>query len=81
MVVVGDTSYLWENGNLWTLLHLKYPRHIYAGDGGDGSKSRSFGKDGKDQLIEVPCGTVVYDGETGEFMCDITNHGEEVIFP
>ena len=75
----GGHIILRGNSNLWTLLHLKYSRHIYAGDGGDGSKSRSFGKDGKDQLIEVPCGTVVYDGETGEFMCDITNHGEEVI--
>jgi GTP-binding protein len=41
--------------------------------------SRSFGKEGEDKTIEVPCGTVVYDAETGEFICDITNDGEEVV--
>lgn len=65
--------------NHWTLIHLKYARHIYAGDGGDGSQSRSFGKEGEDKVIEVPCGTVVYDAETGEFICDITHDGEEVV--
>jgi len=75
----GGHIILRGNSNLWTLLHLNYSRHIDAGDGGDGSKSRSFGKDGKDQTIDVPCGTVVYDGETGEFLCDITNEGDEVI--
>jgi GTP-binding protein len=65
--------------NYWTLIHLKYARHIYAGDGEQGSGSRSFGKDGFDKTIEVPCGTVVYDAETGEFLCDITDEGQEVI--
>jgi len=65
--------------NYWTLIHLKYARHIYAGDGGGGSQSRSFGKDGEDKTIEVPCGTVVYDAETGDFICDITEDGEEVV--
>jgi GTPase len=65
--------------NYWTLIHLKYARHIYAGDGEQGSGSRSFGKDGIDKIIEVPCGTVVYDAETGEFLCDITDEGQEVI--
>jgi len=65
--------------NYWTLIHLKYARHIYAGDGEQGSGSRSFGKDGFDKIIEVPCGTVVYDAETGEFLCDITDEGQEVI--
>ncbi len=63
----------------WTLIHLKYARHIHAGDGEGGSQSRSFGKEGEDKTIEVPCGTVVYDAETGEFICDITNDGEEVV--
>lgn len=63
----------------WTLIHLKYARHIHAGDGEGGSLSRSFGKEGEDKTIEVPCGTVVYDAETGEFICDITNDGEEVV--
>ena len=63
----------------WTLIHLKYARHVHAGDGEGGSLSRSFGKEGEDKTIEVPCGTVVYDAETGEFLCDITEDGEEVI--
>jgi GTP-binding protein len=65
--------------NYWTLIHLKYARHIFATDGGGGSGSRSFGKDGEDQIIEVPCGTVAHDAETGEFICDVTEDGQEVI--
>ena len=65
--------------NHWTLIHLKYARHIHAGDGESGGLSRSFGKEGDDNTIEVPCGTVVYDAETGEFLCDIKEDGEEVI--
>jgi GTP-binding protein len=65
--------------NHWTLIHLKYARHINAGDGGGGSQSRSFGKEGEDKTIEVPCGTVVYDAETGDYICDITEDGQEVI--
>ena len=64
----GGHIILRANKNLWTLIHLKYARHIYAGDGGGGSASRSFGKDGEDRVIEVPCGTVLYDAETGEFL-------------
>ena len=68
--------------NHWTLIHLKYARHIHAEDGDGGSRSRSFGKEGSDKTIEVPCGTVVYDAETGDFLCDITEDGQEVIlFP
>jgi len=65
--------------NHWTLIHLKYARHIHAGDGESGGLSRSFGKEGEDKTIEVPCGTVVYNAETGEFLCDIKEDGEEVI--
>lgn len=65
--------------NHWTLIHLKYARHIHAGDGESGSLSRSFGKEGDDKIIEVPCGTVVYDAETGEFICDIKEDGEEIV--
>ncbi|MDD3079304.1 MAG: GTPase ObgE [Paludibacter sp.] len=75
----GGHIILRGNKNYWTLIHLKYARHIWAGDGGDGSGSRSFGKDGEDKTIEVPCGTVVYNAETGEFLCDITEDGQEVI--
>ncbi len=63
----------------WTLLHLRYARHIFAGHGGSGSGSRSYGKDGEDKIITVPCGTVAYDAETGEFLCDVTNDGQEVV--
>ncbi|GAE82519.1 GTP-binding protein Obg [Bacteroides reticulotermitis JCM 10512] len=50
-----------------------------AGHGESGSKNRSFGKDGVDKVIEVPCGTVVYNAETGEYLCDVTDDGQEVI--
>ncbi|MDD4428570.1 MAG: GTPase ObgE [Paludibacter sp.] len=75
----GGHIILRGNKNYWTLIHLKYARHVYAGDGEQGSSSRSFGKDGTDRFIEVPCGTVVYDAETGAFLCDITEDGQEVI--
>ena len=75
----GGHIILRGNRNLWTLLHLKYQKHIFATDGGKGGASRSFGKDGEDKIIEVPCGTVVYNGDTGEFMCEIKEHQEEII--
>lgn len=75
----GGHIILRGNKNYWTLIHLKYARHIYAGDGDQGSSSRSFGKEGEDRVIEVPCGTVLYDAETGEFMGDITEDGQEMI--
>ncbi len=75
----GGHIILRANKNYWTLIHLKYARHVYAGDGEGGSGSRSFGKDGVDKLIEVPCGTVVYDAETGECLGDITEDGQEMI--
>lgn len=75
----GGSVILHGNRNLWTLLHLKYQKHIMATDGGKGGQSRSFGKDGEDKIIEVPCGTVVYDGETGEFICEVKEHGERVV--
>lgn len=75
----GGHIILKGNKNYWTLLHLKYAKHIFAGDGGDGGASRSFGKDGFDKIVEVPCGTVVYDADTGEFLCDVTEDQQEVI--
>ena len=75
----GGHIILRGNRNLWTLLHLKYQKHIFATDGGSGGPSRSFGKDGEDKIIEVPCGTVVYNGDTGEFMCEVKEHQEEII--
>ncbi|MBI1317271.1 GTPase ObgE [bacterium] len=67
------------NSNLWTLLHLRYTRHIKAGQGGSGSKQESTGRSGEDRIIEVPLGTVARDGETQEFLLEITEHGEERI--
>ena len=75
----GGHIILRGNRNYWTLLHLRYDRHILAGHGESGSKNRSFGKDGQDKVIEVPCGTVVYNAETGQYLCDVTEHGQEVM--
>ncbi len=74
----GGHIILQANRNLWTLLHLKYQKHILATDGGKGGDSRSFGKQGEDRVIEVPCGTVVYDGDTGQFLCEVKEHGERI---
>ena len=75
----GGHIYLRGNRNYWTLLHLKYERHIMATNGESGSAKRSTGKDGEDRTIEVPCGTVVYDAETGEYICDVTEDGQVVM--
>ena len=74
----GGHVYLKGNHNLWTLIHLKYTRHIFATDGQAGSENQSTGRDGEDRTIEVPCGTAVYDAETGKFLCDDTEHGQVV---
>ena len=66
------------NAQMWTLLPLKYNRHMFAGNGQSGTGGRSFGKDGNDVIIDVPCGTVVFDAETGDFLCEVNNDGEEV---
>ena len=75
----GGHVILRGNRNYWTLLHLKYERHVFAEHGGNGSKNKSFGKDGADKVIEVPCGTVVYNAETGEYICDVTSDGQVVL--
>lgn len=67
------------NKNLWTLLHLKYKRHIKTKHGEDGSSSRSTGAEGEDVYVEVPLGTIAKDGETGEVLFEITEDGEEQI--
>ena len=73
----GGHVILRGNKNMWTLLPLKYRRHVFAGNGQSGSGGRSFGKDGDDQIIEVPCGTVVFDADSGEFLCEVTDDGQE----
>lgn len=75
----GGHIILRGNRNYWTLLHLRYQRHVFAENGGNGSRNRSSGKDGADKIIEVPCGTVVYNAETGEYLCDVTEDGQEII--
>ena len=67
------------NENLWTLLHLKFKKHVQAGHGEHGSASRSTGADGKDEYIDVPLGTVIKDAETDAVLFEITEHGEEKI--
>jgi GTPase len=64
------------NSQMWTLLHLKYKRHIKASHGASGGKQCSFGASGEDRIIEVPLGTVLRDAETGEFMMEITHDQE-----
>ena len=75
----GGSVILKGNRNYWTLLHLKFERHAFAENGGNGGSNKCFGKDGNDVVIEVPCGTVAYDAESGEYLCDITDDGQEVV--
>ncbi len=75
----GGNIYLRGNHNYWTLLHLRYQRHIFAEHGGNGGKDKCHGTDGKDVYIDVPCGTVVYNAETGKFVCDVTYDGQVVM--
>src|SRR3989339_1976446 len=75
----GGHVILKGNEQLWTLLHLKYQKHIFAGNGVSGSGALSTGADGEDVVIEVPLGTVVKDGETGDEIMEITEHDEEKI--
>ena len=75
----GGHVYLRGNRNYWTLLHLRFDRHIFAGHGGNGGKSGSTGAKGEDRYIDVPCGTVVYNADTGEYICDVKRDGEVVM--
>ncbi|MDE6485779.1 MAG: GTPase ObgE [Duncaniella sp.] len=74
----GGHIILRGNSHMWTLLPLKYRRHIFAGNGQSGSAGRSFGKDGEDVVVEVPCGTVVFDADTGEYLTEVTDDGQEI---
>lgn len=67
------------NAQLWTLLHLKYRKHVMAGDGGAGGATLKSGKTGRDEILEVPLGTIAKDAETGEVLFEITKDGEEKI--
>lgn len=72
----GGHIYLRGNSQLWTLIHLKYARHIFAGHGEHGSKNRSTGSDGRDEIIQVPIGTVAINTDSGEKICEITEHDQ-----
>ncbi|HRD40021.1 MAG TPA: GTPase ObgE [Bacteroidia bacterium] len=75
----GGHIILRGNKQLWTLIHLKYRKHVIAEEGQNGSSANSFGKQGKDEILEVPLGTVARDAETGEIEFEITEDGQEVI--
>ncbi len=75
----GGSIILRGNHNYWTLLHLKYQRHFFAEHGGNGGRDKCHGTNGKNIYIDVPCGTVVYDAETGKYVCDVTYDGQEVL--
>ncbi|HJI19017.1 GTPase ObgE [Alistipes sp.] len=72
IVLEGDSQY-------WTLIHLKYQRHQFAEDGGNGSGARSSGKDARDIVIPVPLGTVARNAETGETVGEVTEQGERLV--
>jgi GTP-binding protein len=74
----GGHVSLRANRNLWTLLHLKHERHVFAESGESGSAKQSTGRDGADRIVEVPCGTAAYDAETGAYICDVTEDGQVV---
>ena len=76
----GGHIILVGNEQLWTLLHLKYRKHIYAKNGEGGQGDNKTGAFGEDIILEVPIGTVAKDAETGETLFEITSHGEEKIF-
>lgn len=74
----GGHIILRGNRHMWTLLPLRYRRHIFATDGQSGGENRSHGSDGQDQIVEVPVGTAVFDAESGDFLCEITEDGQEI---
>ncbi len=73
----GGHIVMQANPQLWTLLHLKYRKHIRAGHGENGSGSRSTGAQGTDEVVEVPLGTVARDAETGQVIAEVTAEGEQ----
>lgn len=75
----GGHIILKGNKQMWTLLHLKYRKHVHAANGQGGQENRKTGASGKDIILEVPLGTVAKDAETGEFLFEITQEGQKVI--
>jgi GTPase len=75
----GGHIILRGNSQHWTLLHLKYKKHVIAEEGKNGEGGRRKGRDGKDVILEVPLGTVAKDAETMEVLFEITEDAQEVI--
>jgi GTPase len=75
----GGHVILRGNAQLWTLLHLKYRKHVIASNGTGGAAQNMTGADGKDEILEVPLGTVAKHAETGEIICEINDDGQEFI--
>jgi GTP-binding protein len=67
------------NSNMWTLLHLRYTKHLIAGDGEVGGSNQRSGHAGKDVFIEVPLGTIIRDEESGEVVCEVTEEGQQYV--
>tara|TARA_B000000557_G_scaffold264322_1_gene269306 strand:+ start:883 stop:1881 length:999 start_codon:yes stop_codon:yes gene_type:complete len=74
----GNIVFL-SDKNLWTLFHFKFQKHFKAENGGDGSKSRSSGSNGKDEIIRVPVGTLVKDSDTNQILYESINDGDKKI--
>ena len=75
----GGHIILRGNQQLWTLLHLKYTKHIFAENGQNGGENLMTGAQGKDVYIDVPLGTVAKDAETGEVESEVTEHNQEIV--
>ncbi len=75
----GGSIILKGNKQLWTLLHLKYTKHIYAKDGAGGTGDNSTGANGPDIIVEVPLGTIAKNPETEEKIIEITEHGQQIV--
>ena len=75
----GGSIILRGNSQFWTLIHLKYQRHIFAGNGEPGSGARCTGKNGNDVILDVPLGTVAKDAESGQVLCEITEDGQQAV--
>jgi GTPase len=75
----GGHVILKGNSQQWTLLHLKYRKHVIATDGNPGEEQDRTGAEGKDEIIDVPIGTIARHADSGEFICEITHHDQEII--
>ncbi|MCX7953713.1 MAG: GTPase ObgE [Bacteroidales bacterium] len=75
----GGNIIIKGNRNLWTLLHLRYKKHFFAGNGKNGSKNNCNGANGKDVIIELPLGTIAKDEASGKILGEVTYHDQEIV--